>query len=282
VNQVLAITSTKQAKEVFGGGPLPEAIAVAIAQGAGLVYAVRANASVAGTIGTVQKTGTGTGNLSVTGSPNDAYEVVVRITRAGARGTAAFIYSLDGGDTYSPEIAVPSSGTYALPGTGITLTFTDGASGTSFEVGDTYTFTTTAPAYSLADLNAAIDALFTQAQLRYQFVHVVGAATPTVAAAVDARMGEAAQAHRYIWAMLEAQDLATTACAPLGPTSPASGWAWGRATPRWRAPSRAASTAGPSPGSGPGAGRPGPPRRTWAGWPPAPWWAWCGCTGTST
>jgi hypothetical protein len=206
VNQVQAITSTKQAKEVFGGGPLPEAIAVAIAQGAGLVYAVRANASVAGTIGTVQKTGTGTGNLSAAGSPNDAYEVVVKITRAGNRGTAAFVYSLDG-DTYSPEIAVPSGGTYALPGTGITLTFTNGASGTSFEVGDTYTFTTTAPAYSLADLNAAIDALFAQAQLRYQFVHVVGAATPTVAAAVDARMGEAAQAHRYIWAMLEAQDL---------------------------------------------------------------------------
>jgi hypothetical protein len=206
-NEVLAITSTKQAREVFGGGPLPEAIAVAIAQGAGLVYAVRVNASVAGTIGTVQKTGTGTGGLSVTGSPNDAYEVVVKITRAGGRGTAAFVYSLDGSDTYSPEIAVPSSGTYAIPGTGLTLTFTDGASGTSFEVGDVYTFTTTAPAYSLADLNAAIDALFAQAQLRYQFVHVVGAATPTVAAAVDARMGEAAQAHRYTWAMLEAQDL---------------------------------------------------------------------------
>jgi hypothetical protein len=220
VNQVLAITSTKQAKEVFGGGPLPEAIAVAIAQGAGLVYAVRANAGVAGTIGTVQKTGTGTGNLSAAGSPNDAYEVVVRITRAGGRGTAAFIYSLDGGDTYSPEIAVPSGGTYALPGTDITLTFTNGASGTSFEVGDTYTFTTTAPAYSLADLNAAINALFAQAQLRYQFVHVVGAATPTVAAAVDARMGEAAQAHRYIWAMLEAQDQRRQrACAPPGPTS---------------------------------------------------------------
>jgi hypothetical protein len=207
VNEVVAITSTKQAKEIFGGGPLPEAIAVAIAQGAGLIYAVRVNASIAGMIDPVRKTGTGTGNLAASGSPNDAYEVVVRITRAGGRGTAAFVYSLDGGDTYSPEIAIPSSGTYAIPGTGLTLTFTDGTSGTSFEVGDTYTFTTAPPNYSLADLNAAIDALFAESQLRYQFVHVVGAVTPVLAAAVDARMGEAAQVHRYIWAMLEAQDL---------------------------------------------------------------------------
>jgi hypothetical protein len=204
-NEVLAITSTKQAKETFGGGPLPEAIAVAIAQGAGLVYAVRANASVAGTVSSVTKAGSGTGTLTVTGNPLDAYEVVVRITRAGGLGAAAFVYSLDGGDTYSPEIAVPSGGTYVLPGTGLTLAFAPGSG--QFQAGDEYRFTTTAPAYSLADLNAAINALFAQAQLRYQFVHVVGAATPTVAAAVDARMGEAAQAHRYIWAMLEAQDL---------------------------------------------------------------------------
>jgi hypothetical protein len=206
LNEVVAITSTKQAKEVFGSGPLPEAIAVAIAQGAGLVYAIRANASVPGNITPVEKIGTGTGSLSVTGAPSDAYQAVVKITRAGNNGTAAFVFSLDGGDTYSPQIAVPSSGTYVLPETGLTLIFTNGASGTSFEVGDTYVFYTIAPAFSLADLNAAIDALFAQAQLRYQFIHVVGAVAPVVAAAVDARMGEAAQAHRYIWAMLETYD----------------------------------------------------------------------------
>ncbi len=207
VNEVVAITSTKQAKEVFGGGPLPESIAVAIAQGAGLIYAVRANASVAGNVGSVGKSGVGTGNLFVGGSPNDSYEVVVYITRAGDAGVAAFVYSLDGGDTYSPEIAMPFSGDYEIPNTGLTLNFRNGPSGVSFEVGDTYTFSTTAPAYSLSDLNAAIDALFAQSQLRYQFVHVVGSATPTVAAAVNARMEEAALAHRYTWAMLEARDL---------------------------------------------------------------------------
>ena len=201
VNEVVAVSDTKRAKEVFGSGPLLEAIGVAFAQGAGAIYAIRVNASVAGTVSSVTKTGSGTGTLAVTGNPLDAYEVVVHITRAGGLGTAAFVYSLDGGDTYSPEIAVPSGGTYNLPGTGLTLTFSG-----QFQAGDKYRFTTTAPGYSLTDLNAAIDALFAQAQLRYQFIHIVGAATPTVAAAVDARMGEAASQHRYIWAILDAED----------------------------------------------------------------------------
>ncbi|ALJ90060.1 phage tail sheath protein [Thermus aquaticus Y51MC23] len=206
VNEVVAVSDTKRAKEIFKSGPLLEAIGVAIAQGAGAIYAVRVNASVAGTVSSVTKAGSGTGTLTVTGNPLDAYEVVVRITRTGARGTAAFVYSLDGGDNWSPEIAVPSGGTYTLPGTGLTLTFTNGATEPSFVQGGEFRFTTTAPGYSLTDLNAAIDALFGQAQLRYQFVHVVGAATPTVAAAVDARMGEAASQHRYIWAILDAED----------------------------------------------------------------------------
>ncbi|APD09748.1 hypothetical protein A0O31_01640 [Thermus brockianus] len=206
VNEVVAVSDTKRAKEVFGSGPLLEAIGVAFAQGAGAIYAIRVNASVAGSVGSVTKTGTGTGTLAVSGNPSDAYELVVRITRTGARGTAAFIYSLDGGDNWSPEIAVPSNGTYVLQGTGLTLTFTNGATEPSFAAGDEFRANTTAPGYSLTDLNAAIDALFGQAQLRYQFVHVVGAATPTVAAAVDARMGEAASQHRYIWAILDAED----------------------------------------------------------------------------
>lgn len=207
VNEVLSFTDSRRAKEILVSGPLLEAIGVAFAQGAGLIYAVRVDANVAGTVSSVQKTGTGTGTLSASGSPLDAYEVVVRITRTGARGTAAFVYSLDGGDDWSEEIAVPSGGNYSLPGTGLTLTFTNGASEPSFVKDDVFRFTTTAPGYTLARLNDALNALFAQAQLQYQFIHIVGAATPTVAAAVDARMGEAAQAHRYTWAMLEAEDL---------------------------------------------------------------------------
>jgi hypothetical protein len=203
VNEVVSLSDTKRAKEVFASGPLLEAIGVAFAQGAGAIYAVRANASVAGSASavTVTRAASSTGTLTVGGSPLDAYEVQVKLTRSGGLGTAAFTYTLDGGDTVSPEIAVPSGGTYSVPGTGLTLTFAG-----TFDAGDAFSFTTTAPSYTLSDLNNAINALFAQAQLRYQFIHVVGAATPVVAAGVDARMGEAATQHRYIWALLEAAD----------------------------------------------------------------------------
>lgn len=208
VNQIVSVTSLQQVRDTFVSGPLAEALATHLALSGAPVYAIRVNASVAGTTGSVTKSGTGTGNLTVSGAPNDSYSVQVRITRAGtnlAAGTAAFQYTLDGGDNWSAEIAVPTGGTYALPSTGLTLTFVNGGSGTSFEVGDTYSFTTTAPAYTLTDLNAAIDVLLADPR-EWGFLHVVGAATPAVAAGVAVRMQQAETAYRFAFALLEAPD----------------------------------------------------------------------------
>jgi len=208
VGQIVAVTSIKQVQDTFVSGPLAEALATHLALSGAPVYAIRAGASVAGSAGAVTKSGTGTGNLTVSGSPNDAYEVQVKITRDGANlaaGTAAFQYTLDGGDNWSPEIAVPTGGSYVLLGTGLTLTFTDGASGTSFAKGDTYSFTSTAPAYTLTDLNNALTTLLADPR-EWGWVHVVGAATPAIAAGVATRMQEAETAYRFAFALLEAAD----------------------------------------------------------------------------
>jgi len=208
VNQIVAVTNLKQVREVFQGGPLAEALATHLALSGAPVYAVRTNASVAGTAGSVTKTGSGTGTMTVAGAPLDAYSVQIKITRDGtnlAAGTAAFQYTLDGGDNWSPEIALPVSGTYILPGTGLNLTFANGASGTSFVKGDLYSFTCTAPAYTLSDLNASLDVLLGDPR-EWGWVHVVGAATPTVAAGVATRMQAAETAYRFAFALLEAAD----------------------------------------------------------------------------
>ena len=208
INEIVSVTSLKQVQDTFGGGPLAEALATHLALSGAPVYAVRANPSVSGSIGSVAKTGTGTGDLTITGSPNDAYSLIVKITRDGANlaaGTAAFTYSLDGGDNYSPEIAIPTGGTYALPGTGLTLTFSNGSSGTSFVTGDTYSATTTAPAYTLTDLNNAITVLLNDPR-EWGWLHVVGAATPAVAAGVATRLQEAETQYRFAFALLEAQE----------------------------------------------------------------------------
>jgi hypothetical protein len=208
-NTPIALTSPKGAADTFGSGPLVEACAIAFAQGAGTIYGVRVQQSAAGVAGAITKTGTGTGDLALTGSsPLDSYELLVKIVGEGENlaAGATFQHSLDGGKTFSPVLAVPVSGTYVIPDSGVTLTFSDGPSGVSFRQGDTYTASCTAPAYTLSELNAAITGLFAEGSLRYAFVHVVGAATPTIAAGVDARLGEAEASFRFIWALLEAAD----------------------------------------------------------------------------
>ena len=204
VNTIVPVTTLQQVRDVFGRGPLAEALALSLAIGGGPIYAVRGNASQAGTVTQAGVSKTGSGNVTVTGSPNDAYELTVRITRSGDTGSATFQYTLDGGDTWSPDVAVPSSGTYALPDTGLVLNFADGSPSPSFAAGDEYRFVTTAPAMTLTDLVAALDALLADPR-EWAWVHVVGTATPTVAAAVATKMAEAEQSYRFAFAVLEAR-----------------------------------------------------------------------------
>lgn len=209
-NEVVVITSPQQVRDIYQGGPLADALAIALARGASPILAIRATASTAGQNSTVTRTGgTGTGTLAITGTPLDSYQGIVEITRAGsvAGGDAAFRYTLDGGDTWSAEIALAA--TYLIPGTGLTLEFTDGLGPVFFEVGDKFTWTSTAPAMTLTDLQAAIDVLAADPR-DFAFLHVVGTATPTIAAAVATRMAEFEAAHRYAFALLEARDIDAT------------------------------------------------------------------------
>jgi hypothetical protein len=211
LNQLVSVTSLQQVRDTFGSGPLAEALATALTAAGGPVYAMRGQASTAGTVSAVTATRAtnSTGTMTVTGSPNDRYDVIVEITRDGtvANGQGAFRYSLDGGDVYSAEIALTAS--YAIPNTGLTLNFADdataGAPNPGFNDGDLFEFTSTAPAMTLADLNAAIDALLADSR-EWSWLHVVGESTPTIAAGVATRMSEAEAAHRYAFALLEARD----------------------------------------------------------------------------
>lgn len=206
-NTLLSFTDKKQVKDTLGTGPLAESLAVALTK-IKPVYAIRAEASTAGTVSAVTATrvSTSTGTVAVSGTPLDSYQVTIEITTTGGVGAGAFKYTLDGGDVYSPAILIPSGGSYAIPDTGLTLTFTDGVGPIFFEKGDKFAFTTAAPAMTLTDLNAAIDAMLADSA-EWAFLHVVGETTPTVAAGVNTRMDEAATKHRFAFAVLEARDI---------------------------------------------------------------------------
>lgn len=123
-----------------------------------------------------------TGAMSIAGVPLDAYQVRVKFTRAGALGTAAFRYSLDGGDVYSDEIATPGGGVYVIVGTGLTVTFTG-----SFSIDDLFSVDCTAPNYTTGDLAAALTVAQSDRR-RFGLVHVIGqivrATLPTLFASV--------------------------------------------------------------------------------------------------
>lgn len=208
-NQLYAFTDSEDVRTTLGAGPLASEVAASV--GSGLTYAIRAAASVAGVLGTVTVGGsnTGDGTVAVTGTPLDGYDAIVEITRDGsaAGNDAAFKYSLDGGDTYSGELALTAS--YVITDTGLTLTFTDGTGTPTFVTGDVYTFEATAPAMNLTDLNAAIDAAFADPR-EWEFIDVVGASSPVIAAGVAVRMEEAKAAHRFVFALLRARDVDDT------------------------------------------------------------------------
>lgn len=97
-----------------------------------------------------------TGAMTVSGSPNDAYEVTVAIRTGGALGAADFRVSLgkaNGVPIFGPAVyLIPSSGVVTLPDTGLTLTFTG-----SFDALDRFAFATTAPTSTLADIISALE-----------------------------------------------------------------------------------------------------------------------------
>lgn len=167
-------------KERLGLSPLADAAMDAIEWGAARLYCIPVAASTEGTIGIVTKTGTGTGAMTIEGSPTNSFDIIVKITAKGARNAAAFIASVDGGYSYTEELTVPVSGDYALGGTGLTLKFADAAQAedipNSFLVGDTYNTKTTAPTMTNGDVLAAIDKLKTFSAA-YEFIHVVGEST---------------------------------------------------------------------------------------------------------
>ena len=202
---VLTITSVDDVAAKLGRGPLAEACAKSARMGNLPVYAVPAQASVPGSVGAVTKTGGGTSDLAVAGNPRDDLEVVVRVTRPAANlaaNTAAVAVSLDGGDTWGQETAVPVSGVLnALQAeTGLTLTFSAG----SFVEGATHAFAATGPAMNAGDMQAAVGAALSS-PYGFEGVHLVGVASGAVAVAFFALIDGAASAFRYLFGVAEAR-----------------------------------------------------------------------------
>lgn len=109
--------------------------------------------------------GAGPGVPTFSASPVDDYSPRVAIGLGGALGTMQFTYCLDfnasaqlnvTSTNTSSAVVSTGGGVYAIPGTGLVLTFTG-----AFTTGDTYDFSAAAPTFGGTDLSAAMTALQT-------------------------------------------------------------------------------------------------------------------------
>ncbi len=201
VNTLYTYADPQQLLSELTSGPAVE-LALPQIDVAGGVHVLKTASSTAGANGAVTATrvGTSTGTITLAGTPLDNYLAKVKITKTGALGVGRFRYTLgastlrkDDAYDYSEEITIPAGGTYAIPGTGITATFVPGGGPTIFELGDSHTWTSTAPHYTTSDLSAAITALL--AQLGTYELRKVGFAGWNASAAGAATMAAAIATH---------------------------------------------------------------------------------------
>lgn len=124
----LVLSGPQEVRDKLGYGPLANACVDSFANGAKTIIAMPAAAGVAGTIGAqVTDPHQGTGSMVASGTPADAFSVLVVILTDGGLNEATFRTSLDGGESWGDALTVPLAGTYAIPNTGLIITFAAGS-----------------------------------------------------------------------------------------------------------------------------------------------------------
>jgi limonene-1,2-epoxide hydrolase len=207
---VQSFTRPSDVVAALGGGPLVEDLCFAIQNAGGPVVGVKAATSVAGSNSAVTPTrkGTSTGTVAVSGTAQDSFTGKVKITTTGTTGAGAFQFTLDNGRTWSAALTIPSGGTYAVPDSGLTLTFTPGAGAVYFEADDVFAFTTTAASMNTTDLSGAITALKADGR-SFEGIYLSGtagtsSAAAVIAAAFDSHLESFATLYRYVHGMMDA------------------------------------------------------------------------------
>ena len=183
VSTVQALGRPDAVRTQLGRGDLPELAASALAVAEGQLYTVScAGTSAVATIAPAAAN-TGDGLIAISGNGTAEYSGTVVITKEGLGGVAEYRITLDG---VMDEVRTTpvTTGTYVIPGTGLTLTFTDAVNG--YDVGDTWTLAAAAPTVSAAQVLAAVEELACSNHL-FEWISVAGVSVASLWAALAAR-----------------------------------------------------------------------------------------------
>lgn len=207
----LCLTPT-QVTTTFGQGPLVELALFIMDLVGGPLILCRVTTASAGAAGSVTRAGTGGSPMtaSASGTPRDAYNIKIKVTRAGATleaATAAVRVSIDGGQTYGLEQPVSTSGAVVIGDTGVTITFTDTGDTLQLYVDNVYTCLCTAPTWDGTSLISALAALAAAGpSLAHDGVVVVGDVDAAAAGAVKDSQNALIAASRLRWFLCNAED----------------------------------------------------------------------------
>jgi len=197
-----AFARIKDVVSTFGSGPLVEHAAYALEHyGKPLVLVRTARTTLGASTNLVTSgvTGTSVITLDATVHPVDDQEIVIKVTNGGTIGVAGITltYSLDGGRTTSPAVALGTANTYTVPNGGPKYNLAAG----TLVTGDTWTSVSHAPLWSSADLSASIDAL-AASKLPWEYMTILGDATGADQDTVDAKLASMHTAGKHKWAQL--------------------------------------------------------------------------------
>jgi hypothetical protein len=156
------------------------------------------------TVTRANTTAPSTASMAVSGSPEDDYEVIAQVTAGGAVNVAgspppAVRYSLDRGGTWSLPRRLVGTALVLLDGktesSGLTITFGAGY----LDTGDRLAVDTTAPAWQVADFDAAVKQLDTTSLAWSFLVAVTGllGLTPGEAISLGGTMDDLEAAQRF-------------------------------------------------------------------------------------
>lgn len=147
-------------------------------------------------IGPVSHVGTGP-DLTITGAPLAAADVILQVVKGGGRNDATYILSVDGGDAFTPARTNPVDGQISVGDTGVTIT----TPAQDLVAGDEYRFQTLAPTASISSVMSALEIpLETYIP---EFVQIVGPSDSTDWAASAAKAEELFNSHRGTFFVME-------------------------------------------------------------------------------
>jgi hypothetical protein len=181
----------------FGYGPAVEAAAYYIEKYGRPVVFVKAGVTTAGAAAAVVFVGTGTSVVTADVdpvAPLDDYEVYFLVVAGGTIGVTGitFRYSLDGGRTMSPLIALGTANTYTIPNSGVVVNFAAG----TLVAADSWSFRTSAPKWNTTQIGSALDAL-KNSLINWEIAHVVGDLVGADFDAIDPKFTGMATAGKY-------------------------------------------------------------------------------------